>query len=103
MPYPHMNETEILPADGYAGALAGRAFRPDLGGPCVVAVRKGGVFDVTPTFPTMRDLAEQPRPAVALRAAPGERLGGLEDLLANTPPDIRDRTKPWLLAPVDLQ
>jgi fumarylacetoacetate (FAA) hydrolase family protein len=103
MPYPQMSETDILPTDGYAGALAGRAFRPDLGGPCVVAIRSGGVFDVTPAFATMRDLAEQARPAVALRAAPGERLGGLEDLLANSPPDSRDRTKPWLLAPVDLQ
>ena len=27
MPYPHLSETEILPADGFAGALAGRAFR----------------------------------------------------------------------------
>jgi fumarylacetoacetate (FAA) hydrolase family protein len=103
MAYPDLNETEILPRDGYTGALAGRAFRPDLGGPAVVAVRAEGVFDVTPAFATMRDLAESAAPASALGAAKGERLGSLADLLANSPPDRRDPGKPWLLAPVDLQ
>jgi fumarylacetoacetate (FAA) hydrolase family protein len=102
MPYPELSETQILPRDGFSGALAGRAFRPDLGGPAVVAIRAEGVFDVTPAFATMRDLAEQERPAEALRAAQGERIGSLADLLANSPPDGRDPAKPWLLAPVDL-
>jgi fumarylacetoacetate (FAA) hydrolase family protein len=97
-----LSQTEILPRDGFVGALAGRAFRPDLGGPAVVAIRAEGVFDVTPAFATMRDLAEQARPAEALRAALGERLGSLADLLANSPPDGRDPAKPWLLAPIDL-
>jgi len=38
-----------------------------------------------------------------LRAADGERIGRLDDTLANTPPGSRDRGKPWLLAPIDLQ
>ncbi len=103
MTYPQMSETEILPCDGFAGALAGRVFRPDLGGPSVVAIRAAGVFDVTAAFATMRDLAEEGGPAAALRAVAGERIGALAELLANTPPDRRDPTKPWLLAPVDLQ
>ncbi len=103
MPYPHLIESEILPRDGFAGALAGRAFRPDLGGPAVVAIRPDGVFDVTATFPTMRDLAEAADPAAALKATTGERIGTLADLLANAPPDARDSRKPWLLAPIDLQ
>ena len=36
-----------LPRDGYAGALAGRIWRPDVGGPSVVALRADGVFDVS--------------------------------------------------------
>jgi fumarylacetoacetate (FAA) hydrolase family protein len=103
MPYPQLKVEEILPGDGCAGALAARVQRPDLGGPAVVAIRQGGVFDITADFPTMRDLAEQPDPASALRKAWGERIGALGDILANTPPDGRDATKPWLLAPVDLQ
>ncbi len=102
MTYPVMLENEILPLDGYAGALAGRAFRPDLGGPAVVAIRAEGVFDVTAQFPTMRDLGETADPASALRAARGERIGALAELLANSAPDARDAAKPWLLAPVDL-
>lgn len=92
-----------LPADGTAGALAGRVWRPDVEGPSVVLVEENGVFDVTQTFATMRDLAEEADPAAALRAAPKTRLGSLDAILANTRADRRDLTKPWLIAPVDLQ
>ena len=51
----------------------------------------------------MRDLCETADPASAARAAPGERLGSLDDILANTPSDRRDPRRPWLLAPIDLQ
>jgi fumarylacetoacetate (FAA) hydrolase family protein len=98
-----LNAEQTLPADGYAGALAGRVWRPDVEGPSVVAVRAGGVFDISAASPTMRDLCETADPAASLRAAAGERLGALEDILANTPPDKRNPSKPWLLAPVDLQ
>ena len=92
-----------LPVDAARAALAGRAWRPDVEGPSVVAVRADGVYDVTRTAPTMRDLCEADDPAVTLRAAAGERIGGLDEILANTPPDARDPRKPWLLAPIDLQ
>ncbi len=87
--------------DGGRARRAGLAARVD--GPAVVAIRDGGVFDVSRAFPTMRDLCEAGDPAAALRAAAGERVGALADILANTPPDGRDRAKPWLLAPIDLQ
>jgi len=93
----------ILPDDGTAGALAGRVWRPDVEGPAIVAIRAEGVFDVTASFPTMRDLWEAPDPAAALRAAPGTPLGPLETILANTPRERRDPALPWLLAPIDLQ
>jgi len=92
-----------LPNDGYAGALAGRAWVPRLSGPSVIAVREAGVFDVSATFATMSELCEQDDPAAALAAVEGEPLGSLEDLLANTLPDSRDDTSPWLLSPIDLQ
>ena len=103
MPYPLLTESEILPRDGFAGALAARVFRPDVGGPAIAAIRADGVFDVSAAFPTMRDLAETDDPAAALRAAPGERIGGIGEIGANAPPDARDAKKPWLLAPIDLQ
>ncbi len=92
-----------LPDDAATAALAGRVWRPDVGGPSVVALRDGALIDVTATFPTMRDLCEAPDPAAALRAATGERIGPFDAVLANTPPEGRDPSKPWLLAPVDLQ
>jgi fumarylacetoacetate (FAA) hydrolase family protein len=92
-----------LPHDGTAGALAARVWRPDVDGPSIVALRGEDVIDITRTFPTMRDLCEASEPATALNAAPGERLCSVTALFANTPPDTRKLTQPWLLAPVDLQ
>jgi fumarylacetoacetate (FAA) hydrolase family protein len=92
-----------LPADGTAGTLVGRVWRPDADGPSVVAVRPDGVFDITRAFPTMRDLCEAREPAAAVAASGGERIGELAALLANTPEGARDRQRPWLIAPVDLQ
>src|SRR6266849_3529496 len=103
MPALHLSSELSLPADAFAGALAGRVWRPDRDGPSVVAIRADGVFDVSRAVPTMSDLCETEDPAAALRAADGEALGALDAILANTPPDDRDPTKPWLLAPIDLQ
>jgi len=92
-----------LPGDWRGAALAGRVWRPDLGGPSVVAVQAEGVFDISGTFPTMRDLCEAQSPAEALRQAKGELLGELAAILANTPKERREPSRPWLLAPIDLQ
>ena len=92
-----------LPDDAAQAALAGRIWRPDVAGPSVVTVRDGDLVDITAAFPTMRDLCEADAPAERLRAAQGERIGRLDDVLTNTPPETRDRNRPWLLAPIDLQ
>ncbi|PPQ30539.1 fumarylacetoacetate hydrolase family protein [Rhodopila globiformis] len=92
-----------LPDDAARATLAGRAWRPDAGGPSVVAIRDGIAFDVSRRFPTMRDLCEAEEPAAALRQAGGEPIGAVHALLANTPVETRDPARPWLLAPLDLQ
>ena len=93
----------VLPDDSAQAALAGRIWRPDVGGPSVVVVRDGDLLDISANYPTMRDLCETDAPAERLHAAAGDRIGRLDDVLANTPPGNRDRNKPWLLAPIDLQ
>jgi fumarylacetoacetate (FAA) hydrolase family protein len=93
----------ILPDDGTKGTLVGRVWLPQATGPAVAVIRDDGVFDVTTRFPTVSALCEEDDPAAALRNVKGERIGDLEGILANTPPDRRDRQKPWLLAPLDLQ
>jgi len=98
-----LDPASTLPADGSAGTLVGRAWLPAVDGPAVVVVRADGVHDISRAFPTMRDLAEAPDPAGPVAAEKGERIGALADVLANTPEEGRDQTKPWLIAPVDLQ
>jgi fumarylacetoacetate (FAA) hydrolase family protein len=98
-----LDPATTLPADGTAGTLVGRAWLPAAEGPAVVAVRADGLYDVSRAFPTMRDLAEAADPAAAVAGVKSERIGAFADVLANTPEEGRDQTKPWLLAPVDLQ
>ena len=92
----------LLPDDGYAGTLVGRAWVPDAAGPSVVALRESGVADLSSTFATMRALTEARDPAAAVAAATGPVIGSLSDLVANTPPEHRDPGRPWLLSPIDL-
>ena len=98
-----MTPIVALPSDGTAGALAGRVWLPGAEGPSVVAVRADGVYDISMLAPTMRDLAETGDAVAIVRDGRGDRIGGLADILANTPEADRDRGKPWLLAPIDLQ
>lgn len=98
-----LNAAAILPDDGTAGTLVGRVWLPSASGPSVVAVRDGGLYDVTSRFPTVSLLAEENDPADALRHVEGTLVGDLDRVAANTPPDGRDSGTPWLLAPIDLQ
>lgn len=92
-----------LPEDGAVGVLAGRVWRPSVEGPSIVSIREDGVYDITQHAPTMRDLAEIETAINIIQDAPGERIGSLADLLANTPEAQRNPEQPWLLAPIDLQ
>jgi fumarylacetoacetate (FAA) hydrolase family protein len=98
-----MTPTATLPRDGTKGALGGRVWLPDAGGPAVVAIRADGVYDISQLAPTMRDLCEASNPAAIVRQGQARKIGALEDILANTPEVKRDTRKPWLLAPNDLQ
>ncbi len=103
MPEIVLSIANTLPADAAKALLVGRAWRPDVQGPSVVIIRDDKVVDITSVFPIMRDACEAADPAGALRKAQGEAIGSVADILANTPPDRRDASKPWLLAPLDLQ
>lgn len=98
-----LTDAMTLPTDGSHCALAGRVWRPEVAGPSVVAIRDGNVFDIASVAPTMRDLCENADPATIVREGAGQRIGSLSEILANTPEASRDTSKPWILAPVDLQ
>ncbi|KQT52898.1 MULTISPECIES: fumarylacetoacetate hydrolase family protein [unclassified Aureimonas] len=90
-------------AEQSRATLVGRVFRPELGGPSVVRITDGRVFDISASFATVRDLCETEDPAGALRAAVGEDIGAVADLLIAADPQARDGERPYFLAPVDLQ
>lgn len=94
---------DALPDDAENSVLIGRIWDPAADGPSPVAVRDGEVFDVSAQFPTVRDICELPEPAAVVSRLGGQPVGTFEELLANTGAADRDRTRPWLLAPVDLQ
>jgi fumarylacetoacetate (FAA) hydrolase family protein len=96
----YMKSAIALPTDGL---FVGRVWNPAVEGPCVVRRDGGQLIDITAAFPTMRDLCEADDPAAASRAVSGESLGAVDAVMANTPPETRDASRPWLLPPVDLQ
>jgi fumarylacetoacetate (FAA) hydrolase family protein len=94
----------VLPQDGLAGTLVGRAWRPGTpAGPAVVVLRPDGVFDLSKHFATMSTLLETDQPAQAVRSVAGEFLCSIDALFDNSKAEGRDAAVPWLLAPCDLQ
>lgn len=101
----------ILPDDKTAGLLIGRAWLPAsaanaVAGPSPVLLDGDRVFDLSGLAPTTAQLFEVPGLAATLAAARRSGLpavGPLAALLANSAWDRRDPSKPYFLAPADLQ
>jgi fumarylacetoacetate (FAA) hydrolase family protein len=93
-----------LPDDGLAGTLVGRAWVPGpLAGPSVIVLRPDGVYDLSAHFATMSDLLDAADPVALVRAAPGRRVGSIEQLMPGTGNQPGDTGALRLLAPCDLQ
>ena len=94
----------LLPADRYAGTLVTRIWNPaGIGGPSVAVLREGGVFDLSAHVPTMSSLLEAPDPVQRVQSWPGQCVGSVEEVLANSTEATRDAHKPFFLSPCDLQ
>jgi len=100
-----MTPSNCLPEDGYAGTLISRVELPGAnGGPTVAMIREDGVYDIMSVATTVTELMELDNPAASVKsAALGPKLGDLADLLVNAVANGRDSSKPYLLAPCDLQ
>jgi fumarylacetoacetate (FAA) hydrolase family protein len=102
------NKTNLLPDDVDNALLIGRVWRggPD-GGPAVVAVRGGQLFDITRHAPTVADLFERADLLAIARNAEGEHLGAaaalLEAALGGEGGAAGGLNGVTLLAPCDLQ
>ena len=94
----------VLPADHESATLIGRAWVPQRGGPVPVQVRAGGLHDLSGIARTVSELLELASPVAAIAAAGAlPRIADLADTLANCDPLVRDTSRPWLLAPCDLE
>lgn len=102
----NLSTSSSLPSDAERATLVGRLWQPGVG-PVLVAVHEGGLHDLSTLAPTMSDLLEgQAPPAEAVRHAlknHAPRIAALDAVLANSDETARDESKPWLLAPCDLQ
>ena len=100
-----MTPSNCLPEDGYAGTLITRVELPGAnGGPTVAMIREDGVYDIMSVATTVTALMELDNPAASVKSATlGPKLGDLADLLVNAVANGRDTSKPYLLAPCDLQ
>jgi len=99
-----LSPAAILPRDGDRGCLVGRVWLPgEPPGPSPVLVRADGVFDLSHLQPTLAGLLALPEAAVAAAQGAGDRVGGIDELLANSLHEVRDPARPHFLAPCDLQ
>ncbi|WP_028808841.1 fumarylacetoacetate hydrolase family protein [Streptomyces canus] len=99
-PCPVLTAATLLPEDADGAALVARVHHPEVGGPCVAAVRGEEVVDLTAIAPTVSDLMERDDAVTVVREAEGGRTWRLEELL-QAPTGRCD--VPRLLAPIDLQ
>lgn len=98
-----LSATQCVPADGSA-LLVGRAWLPAEDGPSVIAVRGDEAADLTRSYPTVSHLLNVARPDELRRAIKDAPVvGRLDAIVANSGEGHRDRSRPWLLAPCDLQ
>ncbi|MBA9032253.1 fumarylacetoacetate hydrolase family protein [Rhizobium leguminosarum] len=85
------------------GLFVGRIWNPEAEGPSIVTLRQGMLVDITSReTPTLSALLERQDAAAFVRAASGKAVGSLADIAANST-GAPDQTRPYLLAPVDLQ
>ena len=98
-----LDVARALPADLEAAVLVGRAWLPgEPGGPSVVTVRGGRVFDLTRVVSTMADLINADDPVTVANDPRAIEVGAVADLLAASHADRAGPEVAHLLAPTDL-
>ncbi|HXD39568.1 MAG TPA: fumarylacetoacetate hydrolase family protein [Ramlibacter sp.] len=98
----YLDTAAALPADADDALLIGRVHVAGTGA-MLVQVRPDGVYDLSQLAATCSELLELPDVALAVRDNRGARIAAAQDVLANSAFDARHGSRPWLLAPCDLQ
>lgn len=98
-----LSALHIPPQDLAEGTWVSRVWIPDEG-PAVVLLKDGQVYDISARVATVSALLELDDPVAYLRGLPlTQALISFDELLGNSDAAQRDDTRPWLLAPIDLQ
>ena len=100
-----MTDAHCLPEDHAGAELVGRVWLPRAGGPALVRVHAGDVYDLSTLAATSSQLLNMDDPLGSIRRAGSlPRIASLSEVLSNSIPHARDEaTTPWFLAPCDLQ
>ncbi|MES2980644.1 MAG: fumarylacetoacetate hydrolase family protein [Pseudomonadota bacterium] len=95
-----------LPTDAHHAVLVGRIWQPGIG-PTAVLVHEGALYDISAVAPTISQLINLDAPVGVLRTALAAtrlpRVALLAEVMANSDESERDLSRPWLIAPCDLQ
>lgn len=97
----NMTSRQMVPTDSKEAVLIGRVWDPASGGPRVVCVRSEDVFDLTPEVRTVAELMDHENPLELVLNTAATRRWSLAELTEASLD--RDRSRPHLLAPIDLQ
>ena len=93
-----------LPEDRRQATLVGRVWLPSVEGPAPVVVLGDTLHDLSSVAPTCSQLLNLDDPVSAIRRAGTlPAIGSVGEVLANAASDDRTASRPWLLAPCDLQ
>src|SRR4051812_28149113 len=98
----HLTVQAALPADADAALLVGRVHIAG-SAPLLVRITPADVINISALASTCSDLLELPDLAGKLRAHGGRRIASTSEVLANSAFDAHDASRPWFLAPCDLQ
>lgn len=99
-----MNNLSCLPTDAQQACLIGRVWLPSKG-PYVCLVTQDETFDLSPIALTSADLLALSNPVTEIRKhrANLKVIGNMQELLSNSVWNQQDASKPYFLAPCDLQ
>lgn len=98
-----LSELNVPAQDLAAGTWISRVWIPTVG-PAVVLLKDGQVYDISARVSTVSTLLELDDPVSYLRTlSTTESLVSFDSLMSNSDASLRDESKPWLLAPIDLQ
>ncbi|OAE03720.1 fumarylacetoacetate hydrolase family protein [Arthrobacter sp. OY3WO11] len=99
--FPDLSPSSVLPEDAGSALLIGRVWDVETSGPRVIAVQGGDVYDLQPLAGTVSELLERPDVVADVRAAMTRPRWSTPEIIEASL--ARDTTRPYLLAPVDLQ